>query len=278
MGRTHGKARIAALALALSSALGVAVAGPARAQDLVLDYPLDENAGTWAFDQSGNDLDAPLEDTVDYGAPAWGPGFFGSALVFDGVDDALNAGDDPLLDLDHYTLMAWVRYEETSERRQEVLEKVDSYWMNIRQGTRKLRVGGFYGGCTSANWVFLDSGPIVPENTWTHVASTYDGATLRIYIDGQPAGSAAVSGTVCANANPLVIGAKHSPIQGVTTAFFNGSIDEVRLFSRALSEPEIQFLRGVSVPALPALAHGLTIGAIALAGPAALRARGSRRA
>ena len=246
-----------ALLLALLSAVGP---GAAHAQDLpTLYYPFNENGGIWAFDHSGNGLDAPVETTPDYTAPTWGPGFFGHAMVFDGVGDVLNAGDDPLLDLDHYTLMAWVRYTETGQTRQEVLEKADAYWMNIRQGTQKLRAGGFYGSCESSGWFFLDSTPAIPQDTWVHVASTYDGATLQIYVDGTDAGSAPVSGTLCSNANPLAIGAKHFPARGITTAFFNGSIDDVRIFDFALSQAEVQAQMAKPVPALSWSAQALLL-------------------
>ena len=80
------------------------------------------------------------------------------------------------------------------------------------------------------------------------VASTYDGSALRIYLDGLPSGEALVSGTVCSNAFLLAIGAKHVPTS--SEFFFNGTIDEVRLFSRALDPSEVQAEMLPSVPGL----------------------------
>jgi len=76
---------------------------------------------------------------------------------------------------------------------------------------------------------------LVPLNTWTHLASTYDGATLRLYVNGVLAGSKAVAGSLAATTNPLRIGGN-----SIWREFFNGQIDEVRLYKRALSAGEIQ--------------------------------------
>jgi hypothetical protein len=113
---------------------------------------------------------------------------------------------DPL-DVNHYTLAAWVRYLPDDQARQEVLEKAGSYWMNIRLDTGQLRAGGFYGGCVTSplrkTWWFLDSTAVIAPDTWTHVASTYDGQYLRVYVNGEPSGQllvpSAALGPVCRN-------------------------------------------------------------------------------
>jgi hypothetical protein len=80
------------------------------------------------------------------------------------------------------------------------------------------------------------SGPSqVPLNTWTHLAMTYDGMTLRMYVDGQLVDSQAVSGTITTSTNPLRLGGN-----AVWGEYFAGLIDEVRLYNRAQSATEIQ--------------------------------------
>ena len=111
-------------------------------------------------------------------------------------------------------LAALIRYtgveNDQTFGRWEVIEKAGAYWINIRTDG-KVRVGGFFGGCTNPSWKYLDSNVAVPTNTWTHVASTYNGSTLTVWINGARAGSMAVSGTTCSNNRPLAVGAKNYP-------------------------------------------------------------------
>ena len=105
-----------------------------------------------------------------------------------------------------------------------------------------MRVGGFFGGCSSGAWKYLDSTRTVPVNTWTHVASTYNGTRLTVWINGQRAGSRAVTGRTCSNNHPLAIGAKNYPAKGLLEAFWDGRLDDIRVYRRALSASEVRRL------------------------------------
>jgi hypothetical protein len=72
-------------------------------------------------------------------------------------------------------------------------------------------------------------------NTWTHLAATYDGTTLRLFVNGTQVGSRATTGSIRTSTNPLRIGG--NVIWG---EYFSGRIDEVRIYNRALSQAEIQ--------------------------------------
>jgi predicted GH43/DUF377 family glycosyl hydrolase len=77
-------------------------------------------------------------------------------------------------------------------------------------------------------------------NSWSHLVGTWDGSNLRIYLNGiLKAGPLSATGTMTASTNPLRIGS------GVGTSWFNGSIDDVRIYNRALSSDEIsrQYIR-----------------------------------
>ena len=147
-----------------------------------------------------------------------------------------------VLDADTYTLAAWVRYtgiqNDKTLGRWEVLEKAGAYWMNVRTNGL-VRVGGFYGGCANANWVYLDSTRALPVDRWRHVAATYDGAWLRVYIDGRAAGATRVTGRTCVSGEPLAVGAKNNPSKGLLEAFWDGRLDEVRVYNRALTATEV---------------------------------------
>ena len=70
----------------------------------------------------------------------------------------------------------------------------------------------------------------VPLNTWTHLAVTYDGATLRLFVNGVQVSTRAVTGLVVTTAGALRIGGN-----SVWGEYFKGSIDEVRIYNRALT-------------------------------------------
>jgi fibronectin type 3 domain-containing protein len=74
----------------------------------------------------------------------------------------------------------------------------------------------------------------LPTDVWTHLAATYDGAALRLYVNGAMAASKAVVGALPSTADPLRIGGN-----GVWGEWFDGLIDEVRVYDRALTAAEI---------------------------------------
>ena len=74
----------------------------------------------------------------------------------------------------------------------------------------------------------------LPINTWTHLAATFDGATLRFYVNGALIQARAASGRVQATAGALRLGGN-----SVWGEYFGGVIDEVRIYSRALPAAEI---------------------------------------
>ena len=71
-------------------------------------------------------------------------------------------------------------------------------------------------------------------NAWTHLASTYDGTTLRLFVNGTQVATKAATGAMPNTANPLRIGGN-----AVWGEYFAGLIDEVRIYNRALSAVEI---------------------------------------
>ena len=71
-------------------------------------------------------------------------------------------------------------------------------------------------------------------NTWTHLALTYDGATLCLYVNGVQVSSLARTGNLATSAHPLEIGG-----DSIFGQYFQGTIDEVRIYNQALSLSEI---------------------------------------
>ena len=88
------------------------------------------------------------------------------------------------------------------------------------------------------------SGPTAsPVNAWTHVALTYDGATLRLYVNGTQVATPATTGAIQATDSPLWIGGNNPYGE-----YFQGLIDEVRVYNRALTQADIQADMNAPVP------------------------------
>jgi hypothetical protein len=85
----------------------------------------------------------------------------------------------------------------------------------------------------------------VPVDRWSHVALTYDGSTLRLYVDGQQASSRVTTGSIQTPASPLWIGGNRPYGEN-----FGGLIDEVRVYDRALGRAEIR--EDMATPVKPA--------------------------
>jgi len=81
----------------------------------------------------------------------------------------------------------------------------------------------------------FNAGSRLAANTWTYLAATFDGSMLRLYVNGVQVGSAALSGGIRTSAGALRIGGN-----SVWGEYFQGRIDEVRVYNRALTASEIQ--------------------------------------
>ena len=136
------------------------------------------------------------------------------------------------------TLEAWVNPTALTGIWRDVIYKGnDNYYLeadstDIRPATRAPSGSALFGtGKLSAN-------------AWTHLAGTYDGATLRLYVNGVLVSSRAQTGTIPISTSPLQIGGDSNYGQ-----YFPGKIDEVRIYSRALSAADIQ--RDMNTPITP---------------------------
>jgi hypothetical protein len=82
----------------------------------------------------------------------------------------------------------------------------------------------------------------LPLATWTHLAVTYDGSMLRLYVNGVQFGSRTVSGALLTSTGALRIGGNN-----IWGEFFAGRIDDVRIYNRALTAAQIQWDMGAAV-------------------------------
>jgi hypothetical protein len=131
------------------------------------------------------------------------------------------------------TLEAWVFPTSVTNAWRDVLYKADdAYYLEATTSSAPTpSVGGTFGG-SGTNIVSPNA---IAANTWTHLAATYDGSTLRLYVNGVQVASLSQTGSLATSSNPLQIGG-----DSLYGQFFSGRIDEVRVYRTALSQTEIQ--------------------------------------
>jgi hypothetical protein len=201
--------------------------------DLVGYWKFDEGSGTIAYDSSGNGNDGTIQ-----GDPQWVAGKIAGALQFDGTDDYVEVPDSPSLDItDAITIAAWVFREADSGTWERIVAKSDSslydYWLQVTSGDSI--GGGFLDiGGTAHNSLDLATGVSIPLNQWTHLVYVYDGTYAKGYVNGQLDKSDDIgSFTIRTSTRPLWVGRLQNSYN------FDGLIDEVRIYDRALTVPEI---------------------------------------
>ncbi len=194
----------------------------------VAAWAFDEGAGTSAGDATGNGHTGAVT-----GAAWTVSGRHGGALSFDGLDDAVVVPEDGTFQLGStLTVSAWVYRLASAAGWWPVVQKEPDVFLlhaGSPSGGAVAAVTANGGCCASA---FAPS--VAPADTWTHLAMTYDGAQVTLYLNGVSAASAPASGPVAATASPLWIG--NNAYAGEA---FRGSIDDVRIYDRVLSPAEI---------------------------------------
>ena len=221
--------------------------------DVVPEWqPLAGLTSWWRADGNALDAAGTNHGTLQNGAGV-AAGRFAEAFTFDGVDDQIVVPPNPNLNAGTgITIAAWVNPASIGHARP------------IAQKRSSGNVGGYtletadqpFAPDDSLQWVLWINGQTVilqtPANVlqpgvWHHVAATYDGAAMKIFVDGTQRASLAIAGAVTDSAEPFVIGRNVV----IPSSAWHGLLDEVEVYQRPLAAAEIERLarRGTPDPA-----------------------------
>jgi fibronectin type 3 domain-containing protein len=212
--------------VALAIAPGVAAAANAP----VAAYSFDETSGSTVGDASTNANDGTIT-----GATRTTTGRFGRAVSFDGAGDMVRIADAASLDLSTgMTLEAWVYPMAASGWRTVVMKERPGSLTYALYGAAPGAPSAQLTGSSANDYRMADGASSLPIGAWSHLAATFDGSTLRLFVDGTQVDTVAYSGSLIQSANDVFIGGN-----SVWSEWFDGIIDEVRIYDRALTAGEI---------------------------------------
>jgi len=208
---------------------------PITDPNLVGWWKLDEDSGVFVLDGSGYGNHGTLK-----GDPLWIIGHDGDALEFNGSSAYVDCGNAEALNVDVFSVSFWCNIPGTQS------------WNHIiSRGSH-----GASGDPGSVNWgvmmydaqetilfeTFNDTSwvGVTADTTtgeWHHVVATYDGDTMQLYHDGVLANTTSGAGILLDQSRPLLIGARSDA--GNAGGFFSGSIDDVRIYNKVLTQDEV---------------------------------------
>lgn len=211
--------------------------------DPIAYWKCNEGSGTTAADSSGSGLNGTLVNA------SWAPGQPGrQALQLNGTNAYVQVGNPPQLTMTAaLTVAAWVNPSgpgSDSTYGGIIVSKEAEYAVSRDpQGNINWAFANAQPG-----WKWTNTGSTIPLNQWTHVAITYDNGLVNSYINGALVHSYSANGLIGStdpNHQDFRIGGRQ-----VGTQFFQGLIDEVMMFARALNAREIAYLAGQLTPAV----------------------------
>jgi hypothetical protein len=204
--------------------------------------PPPANLAAW-WRATGNAADtAGTNMGVIHGA-TFDAGRVGQAFRFNGTNSYVIIPSSPELSpAGAFTIEGWVNYDRLTGMEGGMIamkgtdDEVPADWAISISANRRLRPHAHVQGV----WRYFDCNSVLSTGIWHHVAVVYDGVMLQGYLNGVLDGSQAASGTVRTSHHPVKIGAYATTYPVWATSFFSGRIDELSVYSRALSPSELQ--------------------------------------
>jgi hypothetical protein len=220
--------------------LGALSTFPAWSADCVL-VP-SGSVAWWSAESNANDLIGTNNGTLR-GGITFAPGEVGQAFNFDGVSGSVLVPDVPALHFTNaITIEAWINPRSWGVTFREIVSKWFGSGNQLSFTTSIATSGQAYflvssTGQTSAqgvDYMVVYTANTIPVNQWSHFAATYDGSSLKIYLNGALENQVPWAEGIFPGTAPLVIGECYSE------SLFDGLIDEPTLYNRALSANEIE--------------------------------------
>jgi PKD repeat protein len=205
--------------------------------DLVGYWSMDETEGPTAFDSTVFENHGTV-----YGASRDTNGVSGNALSFDGKDDSLFIYNSPVLEPTAISVEVWVK-STGPQPWAYILGKGEDGHKGVSYAFYTYQTGGLAFFIYDGNWCKLSNlvGTEIWDDEWHHVVATFDGTWIRIFVDGAEVGTK----KSCPfnikydlpTSNDLFIGT--AGVEGLSFTYFDGELDELAIWSRALSPEEI---------------------------------------
>jgi hypothetical protein len=201
-------------------------------------------ASWWPGENSAEDIIAGRNGTL-LGGAAFASGVVGQAFNFTSDGDGVSIPYDPALDVSPsgFTVEFWMQGVKNQPQSLFLVVDKSHGWVDSTgwlfqgySGSGQIFFGIGAGGSTIDNFPGPTSSTDVLDGQWHHVAGTWDGALLRIFVDGVQQGQAALT-TPFNNTRPVNLGFSWG--NGTPLRFFRGKVDELMLFNRALGADEI---------------------------------------
>lgn len=203
---------------------------------LVAHWTLDERSGLRAYDELGR------ADGVLVGNRRWRPyeGRVGGALDFDGLGDFVDCGAGSIFDLrDAVTVTAWFQVRRFDRSYQAIVTKGDSAFRLQRYSNTSVLEFACSGvDVPGTTWSNIWGTTPVDDGQWHHAAGVYDGQRMYLYVDGELDASSEATGRLNLNDYPVWIGENAERQR----RYWNGLLDDVRIYNHALSPTEIRRL------------------------------------
>ena len=206
---------------------------------LVGEWRFDEGSGATATDASGMGNHGTI-----YGA-SYAGGYSGTALLFDGVNDYVEVPDAASLDsTGDLSIEFWMEVQGIGDTVQSLISKrynADAtspfqVLLDNRSGLGYQMAIRFILGGGSRSYI-LDANNAVGLGQWAHVVATVSGTTVRIYINGVERATGTFPGTRQANNIPVRIGVYPIGELGSLGYYFNGLLDEVKIYREVITPP-----------------------------------------
>lgn len=204
--------------------------------------------GEWHFDGDAQDSSGNGNHGTVYGA-TFVEGISGQALSFDGSNDYVSVPDAPSFTVSEVTVEAWIKPDNT------VFQGIVT---NHANGVDADGSWVLYKSDKVCFIIFTNTGEQLPAcggsisaSSWYHIVGTWSSSSgSKIYLNGVNVGTVTTSGTLPDPINPVEIGRYHV-YNPPNQYWFDGIIDEVRIYNRSLSAEEIKahYDLGIAVPA-----------------------------